>query len=313
MNHTKPTGNNPKDLLRKANRLAADGEVPQSLLLFESCIRQYLSRQMPLKALAAAKDAKTVLGPLPKVQSLLIRLYLSMGLHGDAAQEYGQCCRYLRKDQTPFLAGLHREAFLDLLDIIEPISLHKGQSIMKQHEQGEDIFIVISGSCSVIRDGITESVMEPGCVFGELGFFHHQVRSATVRATGKAELARIPSEELRRLSRRYTCLRQALEHLYTQRILKKANEDLRAHPLFDVYQDVLTTVRFSKGHVIPFDTTTDITIIKHGVVEIDYDEQGMRRKRFLRPGSVIERFSGTARANTDVELLRGRIDLLGKG
>ncbi len=310
MNKSKPEGKNPKDLLRQANRAAAGGDRIKSLMLFESCIRQYLSRQMTLKALAAAKDAKTVLGPLPKVQSMLIRLYLSMGLHGDAGQEYTQCCRNLRKDETPFLEGLHREAFLDLMDIIELIPVRKGQAIMKQHELGADIFIIVSGSFSVIRDGITESTLNAGCVFGELGFFHHQERSATVRATEGAELIRIPSEKLRELSKRYTCLKDSLEHLYTERTLKKASEDLRYHSLIDVYRDDLMNVRFPKGQIIPFDTTTDITIIKHGVVEIDYDEQGMKKKRFLKPGSVIEKFSGTARANTDVELLRGTIDLL---
>ena len=312
MNHSKPEGTNPKDLLRQANGAAAEGDRIRSLMLFESCIRQYLSRQMPLKAIAAAKDAKTVLGPLPKVQAMLIRLYLSMGLHGDAGQEYTQCCRNLRKDESPFLAGLHREAFLDLLDIIELVPVRKGQYIVKQDEKGEDIFIVVSGSFAVIRDGITESTMGDGCVFGELGFFRHQVRSATVRATDKAELVKIPCKELRRLSQRYLCLKDSLENLYTKRTLKKASEDLRFHPLIDVYRDDLTIVQFPKGQTIPFDTTTDITIVKHGIVEIDYDEQGMRRKRFLKPGSVIERFSGTAKANTDVELLRGRIDLLGK-
>ena len=312
MNNSKPEGTNPKDLLRQANGAAAEGDRIRSLMLFESCIRQYLSRQMPLKAIAAAKDAKTVLGPLPKVQAMLIRLYLSMGLHGDAGQEYTQCCRYLRKDETPLLAGLHREAFVDLLGIMELTTVRKGQYIVQQDEKGEDIFIVLSGSLAVIRDGITESTMGDGCVFGELGFFHHQVRSATVRATDNAELVKIPPGELRKLSQRYPCLKDALEDLYTKRTLKKASEDLRSHPLIDVYRDDLTIVQFPKGQTIPFDTTTDITIVKHGIVEIDYDEQGMRRKRFLKPGSVIERFSGTAKANTDVELLRGRIDLLGK-
>lgn len=312
MNSTIPAGKTPKDLLRLAEKAAAKGDRQKALMLFESCIRQYLSLQMPFKALAAAKDAKTVLGPEPKVCALLIRLYVSMGLHGDARKEYEQCCGHLKKDKVPFLAGLHREAFVDLLDIIEVLSPRKGRDIVNQHESGEDIFIVLSGSFDVIRDCVRESVMGVGCIFGELGFFHHEKRSATVRATTKARLIKIPSEKLRRLAQRYSCVKDALEDIYTERTLKKASEDLRAHPLLDVYKDDLSSVYFSKGQTISFDLATDITIVKHGIVEIDYDEKGPVRKRFLKPGSIIERFSGTARANTDVELLRGSINLMGK-
>lgn len=311
MNNTIPEGENPKFLIKQAESAAARGDEQGALVLFETCIRHYLSRHIPFKALAVAKNAKTVLGPLPQIGSLLIRLYVSMGLQGDAEEEYNRYCRHLRKETVPFLAGLHREAFTDLLGIIRVLSLKKGCDIVKQHDQGEDMFIILSGTFAVIRDGITESTLESGCVFGELGFFHHVNRSATVKATSQASLIRIPSEKLHMLARRYSCIQKALETVYAERTLKKAHEDLRIHPLLDVYKDNLSNVFFSKGQTISFDAPADIIIVKHGIVEIDYDDKGPARKRFFKPGSIIEHFSGTARANTDVELVLGSIDLLG--
>ncbi len=313
MNRTKPTGNAPRDLLRQAEKAAERGEVEQAMKLFETCIRHYLSHQMPFKALAAAKDAKTALGPLPRLWELLIRLYQSMGLHGDAQQEYDACCRDLRKDQIPFLAGLPREAFLDLLGVIRLVPARRGERIVRQDEPGEDIYVVLSGAFETIRDNAVVSTLKAGDLFGELGFFYHDRRSATVRAATKATLIRIPADDLRKVAQRYASLRESLEQLYHERTLKKAQEDLTTDPLLDLYQDHLFSVRFLKGEEIPFDHTDDVTIVKHGIVEVDYDGAGgPRQKRFLKPGSIIRNFSGIARANTDVEVLRARIDLLGK-
>jgi len=311
MEQTKTKGKNPKNLLKLARQAASIGDHAQSYMMYETCIRQYLSCQMPLKALAVAKHAKTILGPTPKIRALLIRLYISTGLHGDAQQEYDDCCRILMKDTLAILKELHMEAFLDILGIIEIIPSKTGQCIFKQGQSGQEIYIVLSGKFKIIRDGKRESVLEVGDLFGELGFFHHENRSATVLATQDGELLRIPAEKLHMQCERYSCLKDALDKIYTERVLKKASEDMRSHPALDVYSDHLKHVCYAKGQRIPFDSTTDVTIIKHGVVEINYDEKGLQRKRFLKPGSIIERFPGTARASTDVELLRATLDLLG--
>ncbi|MBN2298531.1 MAG: hypothetical protein JXM72_08050, partial [Deltaproteobacteria bacterium] len=70
MKHTMPKGKNPKNLLKQAKQAASKGEPAKSYMMFEACIKDYLSCQMPLKALAAAKHAKTVLGSTPKIRAL---------------------------------------------------------------------------------------------------------------------------------------------------------------------------------------------------------------------------------------------------
>ncbi|HHO76038.1 MAG TPA: cyclic nucleotide-binding domain-containing protein [Deltaproteobacteria bacterium] len=300
-----------KSLLKQARQAALKGKTEKAYQLFDTCIKDCLSCRMPLKAIAAAKYAKTVLGPTPKIRAILIRLFISAGLHGDAQQEYDECCRVLMKDSMAVLKELHMEAFLDVLAIIDIVHASTGQCIFKQNDPGQDIYIVLSGEFDILRDGATESLLRAGALFGELGFFHHQRRSATARATRDGELMRIPAEKLHVLREKHPCLKNALEEIYDKRMLKKASEDMRSHPVLDVYTDHLRHVSYAKGQVIPSDTTADVTIIKHGVVEINYDEKGVLRKRFLKPGSIIERFSGTAKANTDVELVIATIDLLG--
>ena len=302
----------PKNFLRQAEKVAASGQVEESLRLFESCIRGYLRERKPFKALAAAKVAKTSLGKHPRVHALLIRLFRSMDLKGDLQKELDESCTTLKKDRVRIFRGLTGDEFIELLEIVRLVDVGKGGFVFRQHDTGEDIYLVIDGALGVYRDSELMSVLLPGDVFGELGFFFQANRSASVRALGKSRLAKIPAQDLRPLCERFAGLRQSLEALYHDRVLKKAGEELRRHPLVDLRNDVLTTVRFSRGQVIDFDGEADFTIVKHGIVETDMDEKGVKTKRFLRPGHVVERFCGPARANTDVELIRARIDLLGR-
>lgn len=305
------TGKGTKDLLRSAEKLAAEGHTGKASELFDACIREYLQKKLPFKALAAAKVAKTALGHRPRMHATLIRILFSMGLMGDALKEFSEGCTALKKDSAVILKKLTMDEFLDILEIMEILQIKKGSSVIEQGEKGEDIFIVLSGSLQVIRDGGIISTMHPGDVFGELGFFFHDLRSATVRAIRSCELARIPSKRLRELCSRRPGLMDSLEALYNERILKKASEDLRSKPIIDLDKDILTTEHFIKGQKICFDSTTDVTIIKHGVVELDYDEKGLKKKQFVKPGHILEHYTGTARASTDVEVIRARIDLLG--
>ncbi len=302
----------PKVLLRQAEKVAASGQVEESLGLFESCIRGYLRERKPFKALAAAKVAKTSLGKHPRVHALLIRLFRTMDLKGDLQKELEESCTTLRKNEVSIFRGLTGDEFIELLEIVRIFDVGKGGFIFRQHDTGEDIYLVIDGTLGVYRDGELMSVLLPGDVFGELGFFFQANRSASVKALGRSRLAMIPAQGLRPLCERFAGLRQSLETLYHDRVLKKAGEELRRHPLVDLRNDILTTVRFSRGQVIDFDGEADFTIVKHGIVEIDMDDKGVKTKRFLRPGHVMEGFHGPARANTDVELIRARVELLGR-
>ncbi|HOD71254.1 MAG TPA: cyclic nucleotide-binding domain-containing protein [Deltaproteobacteria bacterium] len=303
----------PKKLLRQAEKAAAAGEMKKSLEIFESCVRAYLHRKMPFKALAAAKVAKTIFGNHPKVHALLIRLLRTMDLQGDLREEYRQSSTALKKDAVVIFRGLTREEFIELLDIMDIFQVKKSQYIFRQHDVGEDIYIVIDGAVGVYRNNTLVTVLSSGDVFGELGFFFQASRSASVKALVKCRISRISAAGLRPLCRRFPGLRQSLEALYHERILKKAGEELLHHPLADLRNDMLTIARFHRGQALSFDDEAYVTIIKHGIVEVDMDERGLKTKRFLRPGHVIERFGGSARANTDVEVIRARINLTGAG
>ena len=134
-------GVGPKDILSKATALAAKGETAQASRYFEACVRAYIEQGLPLRALAAAKAARSALGESPKVQAMLVRLYTDLGLAGDAQKEMLSGSNLVKKNAIPLLKGLNNEEMTDLLDIMELIPIKKGAYVIKQTEKGEDLYL----------------------------------------------------------------------------------------------------------------------------------------------------------------------------
>jgi len=293
----------PRILSAQAQRAASEKDIDKALCLFDACIQEYLKRQKPFKAVAVSKKAKTVLGPIPKVSALIIRMYTLVGLLGDAHQEYEFAASLLKKNDLAFFQALDEEAFIDLLGFMDLKTYPKGRVVLKRHDEGGDVFVVLSGSCEVMRDAQRLGVMVAGDLFGEIGFFAQTARSATVKTLEKSMLVRIPSDPLHRLKEQHLCLRQILESIYSERILKKVTEDLVTDKPLTPTPEVITTIYYTKGQDIPVNPKDSMAIIKHGIVEVDYDDMYLVRKQYLKPGAVISHKRARARASTDVVIL----------
>ena len=86
----------------------------------------------------------------------------------------------------------------DLIHCLPSMSLTaypKGSSIVKEGEQGEDIFIVYKGEVQVSRDGRGLGSLSPGDFFGEVGFLVGAPRTATVTAGEDAQVFRIKAKD----------------------------------------------------------------------------------------------------------------------
>jgi hypothetical protein len=302
-----------KDLLNRARLKAQRGDREKAFELFEACIREYLRNRMHWKALAAARAAKTSFGDHPRAQAMLFRMLSFMDLAGEIRKELSESGTAWLKNEVPLFKDLTLDEFTCALEISQIEKAGKGRYAVRQGEKGSDVFVVRKGSLEVIRDGGLVSVVLPGDVFGELEFFSGGHRSAGVRALEPCELYRMPAAPLRTLYAKSPNLKRFLDELYSLRLLMKAGGDLRKHPLVDLDQDTVAAVGYEKGSLIPFDCSTDITIVKHGIVEITTLRNGLPVKHYLKPGSVVERVEGIARAGTNVELIRARIDLLDAG
>jgi len=304
----------PRQMLRMAERAARKGKSEDALNLYARLVDVYIEQKAGLRAVAVIKNARSILGPGPRIQGMLIKVYSRMGLKGDAKREFNWYMGRIGsigKDDIFIFSGMDYEEFANFMDIMEIIKTKKGSYVIKQGHPGDDIYIVTEGKFEVIRDSTRVGILEEGDVFGEIGFFHHRLRTASVRSVDKGEVVRLPSAELRGLCNKYPYVEKRLETLYTERLLKKAGEDLMLGHSLSSYP--VLHLHVSKGEELTSPCDGTITVVRKGTIEIDYDEEGLSVKRFMGPGSVFRHPKITARvkAASDVEIIQADTTSLG--
>ena len=71
----------------------------------------------------------------------------------------------------------------------ETMRLEPGRTIVREGDDGDALFVLISGAAVVERDGKQVATLGPGDYFGELALLDPAPRAATVTATDDVELA----------------------------------------------------------------------------------------------------------------------------
>ena len=71
----------------------------------------------------------------------------------------------------------------------ETLHAEKGRVIVRQGEDGDALFVLLSGTANVVRDGTSVGSLGAGDYFGELALLDPAPRAATVTATSDVELA----------------------------------------------------------------------------------------------------------------------------
>ena len=83
----------------------------------------------------------------------------------------------------------------------ETLEIGTGQDVVRQGEPGDALFVILSGSARVERDGHEVSELQAGSYFGELALLDPATRAATVRAVTETEVAVLNVRMLRVLLR----------------------------------------------------------------------------------------------------------------
>lgn len=86
---------------------------------------------------------------------------------------------------TPLLHGVDDAGLTRIADRAIDVTFTAGHVIARQGEVGTGLFIVVSGSARVVRDGTTVATLGPGDFFGELSVLDGKPRNAQVIAEGE--------------------------------------------------------------------------------------------------------------------------------
>jgi CRP-like cAMP-binding protein len=95
--------------------------------------------------------------------------------------------------------GLSGEDLYPVAEIAERITRAAGEVVFSQGDPGDALFVMVSGSLAVMRDGAKLRELGRGAAFGELALLDGAPRSATIEAVTDAELLRIPRDEFEAL------------------------------------------------------------------------------------------------------------------
>jgi len=89
---------------------------------------------------------------------------------------------------TPLFSALNARELRQVLQVTEVEQYIDRQMIVREGEQGEQLYIVLSGQVEVMRSGAPVARLDPGEHFGEMALIRNQPRSASARAMGPTQL-----------------------------------------------------------------------------------------------------------------------------
>lgn len=90
--------------------------------------------------------------------------------------------------RMPLFRPLSDRELLRVLQVTEVTPYKNGDTVIKEGDRGEELYIVLSGKVKVLRGGAQLAILSPGEHFGEMALIRSQPRSASVTSDGESEL-----------------------------------------------------------------------------------------------------------------------------
>ncbi len=112
--------------------------------------------------------------------------------------------------QVPLFHDMKPSELEQLAQISQLMHFQPGEVILRQGGRSQNLWVVLEGTCEVVRHGsdgrdVILATVEPYANFGEMSFFHPAPHSASVRAKTHVHLLRLGRNEYEDLIRR-NCL-----------------------------------------------------------------------------------------------------------
>jgi CRP-like cAMP-binding protein len=126
--------------------------------------------------------------------------------------------------EIPLFSKLDKDAFIDLMNKIELKKYRKESLIIKEGDDADALYIILSGEVKIIKELEDESSIEiarlkDGAFFGEMALLGNAQRMASVEATTDLELFVISKTMLDNIINKYSSIRENLFQFYRNRLL----------------------------------------------------------------------------------------------
>jgi cAMP-dependent protein kinase regulator len=128
---------------------------------------------------------------------------------------------------NPLFAELPEELQRPVIDAFVPITVKAGEQILTRGQPAQALYLLLRGRCTVFHehvDGRESSYpeMTEGELFGEISLLRSKLVTASVRTATACTLLKLGRESLEQLLAQYPNLRQQLERLGSERLVRTA-------------------------------------------------------------------------------------------
>jgi voltage-gated potassium channel len=129
--------------------------------------------------------------------ALAVSQALSGRSRGDAGKRWAGVL-----EGIPLFAGVPKRQVRKIAALTRESRYRTGTAIVRAGEKGDELFLVLEGSASVLRQrGLPSIPLGPGAYFGEMALIDGEVRSATVVADSDVHCLRLSRGPFLRLLR----------------------------------------------------------------------------------------------------------------
>ncbi len=97
----------------------------------------------------------------------------------------------------PFLADLPDGRLVEIANLLRPLRVLPGDSVVREGEAGNWFYLVKRGELGVVKQGQTEALLGPGAYFGEVALLRDRPRTASVVARSESDLLALHGEDFR--------------------------------------------------------------------------------------------------------------------
>jgi ABC-type bacteriocin/lantibiotic exporter with double-glycine peptidase domain/CRP-like cAMP-binding protein len=163
----------------------------------------------PRSATVRASSAASVLRLDQAVFQALVRLHPEVVGAFSVQLRARRLRDFLRADST--FSTLERAAVARIAEAVQERGASAGETIVRQGEPSESMFIVKDGKLRASVDGVDVRFLRSGDIFGELSLYERSPRTATVQALTDTSLLELPRESFEELLARHGAFRERIE------------------------------------------------------------------------------------------------------
>ncbi|MBK7319692.1 Npt1/Npt2 family nucleotide transporter [Candidatus Villigracilis affinis] len=118
------------------------------------------------------------------------------------------------------------EALAELADLLQEMDVLPGETVIKEGETGESLYIIVDGKVEVVDDNRVLNQLGARAVFGELSLLDSSPRSATVRALEETSLLRLDQTPFYEIMSDYVEVAMGTIHMLTRNLRARTGDVL---------------------------------------------------------------------------------------